>query len=248
MRRPARADARPRGPHGGRLVGEHRRRHGAVLDRERPTETAALAGVGQLGQVDARHRAQQPGRAVTDAQDPQRMAGGMVGDAVREVCSHVGDAQDVHQELGQLVGSGRDLLDLPPQRLVPRCGSQAGVLVPHGRRTGTGWHHDRLAAGEGPDVSPHQRQGRARIAAVDVHLPAAGLPGRHSHRHAEPVQQPDHGAAHLGPPRVDQAGDEQADSHAASSDGPAVSRQPPGARADAACPGSAARPTAGPGS
>ena len=87
------------------LVGEHRRRGVGVLHREGAAEAAALVGAGQLDQVDAAHRAQQPQRLVADAQHPQRVAGRVVGDPVREVGADVGHAEHVDQELGQLVAS-----------------------------------------------------------------------------------------------------------------------------------------------
>jgi hypothetical protein len=66
------------------LVGEHRHRGVRVLDRERPAEPAALLSLVDLDEVDPLDRTQQPQRAVADLEQPQRMAGRVVGDAVRE--------------------------------------------------------------------------------------------------------------------------------------------------------------------
>ena len=64
----------------------------------------------QLDQVEAAHLPQQPQRLVADAQHPQRVAGGVVGDPVREVRADVLDAEHVDQQLGQLVGPARRAL------------------------------------------------------------------------------------------------------------------------------------------
>ena len=92
------------------LVGEHRGRGVGVLHRERAAEAAALVGAGQLDQVEPADGAQQPQRPVADPQHPQRVAGRVVGDPVRVVRADVGDAEDVDQELGQLVGARGQLL------------------------------------------------------------------------------------------------------------------------------------------
>ena len=76
--------------HVAHLVGEHRGRGVGVLDRERAAEAAALVGAGQLDQVEAAHRAQQPQRPVAHPQQPQRVAGRVVGDPVRVVGADVG--------------------------------------------------------------------------------------------------------------------------------------------------------------
>ena len=93
------------------LVGDHRHRGVGVLDREGAAEAAALLGPRQLDEVEAAHRLQQPCGPVADAQHPQRVAGRVVGHAVREVRADVGHPEHVDEELRQLVGPWRGPLD-----------------------------------------------------------------------------------------------------------------------------------------
>ena len=92
----------PRVEHAAQLVGEHRHRGVGVLDRERAAEAAALLGLGQLDEVDPAHGPQQPPRPVADVQQPQRVAGRVQRDPVRERGADVDHAELVDQELGQL--------------------------------------------------------------------------------------------------------------------------------------------------
>ena len=69
---------------GAHLSREHRQRDVGVLDREGAAEAAALGGARQLDQLEPAHRAQQPHAAGRRrASDAQRVAGRVVGDAVR---------------------------------------------------------------------------------------------------------------------------------------------------------------------
>ena len=123
----------PRLPDRGHLVGAHRRRHVRVLHRERAAEPAARLRVGQVHQVDAAHRAQQPQRGVADVHHAQRVAGGVIGHPVREVRAHVGHAEHPGQERGQVVHPRRDLGHLPRQDGVARLGRQHRVVLAHHR-------------------------------------------------------------------------------------------------------------------
>lgn len=75
---------------------------------ERPAEAAALVRLRQVHQVQALHAAQQASLPVTELQQPHPMARGVVRHGVREIgadlLGRVRDAQDVHQQFGQLEG------------------------------------------------------------------------------------------------------------------------------------------------
>ena len=126
--------------HAAHLVGQHGGGGVRVLDRERAAEAAAGVGVRQLDQVDPGHVAQQPERPVADPQQPQRVAGRMVGDPVRVVGADVLHAEHVDQQLGQFVGAGGHRLGAAGQRLVPVPPGHHRVLVPDrpGARAGRG--------------------------------------------------------------------------------------------------------------
>ena len=159
------------------------------------------------------NRAQQPQRPLADPQQPQRMAGRVVGHPVREVRPDVGHAQHVGQEFRQLPGAGRDRLRRLGQRRVTGQPGHVGVLVPDRGRARPARHHDRVVALERRHMVADQRDRLPRVAAVDVHLPAAGLRPGHLHAHAQPFQHPDRGLAHLRRHAVHQARDEQGGRH-----------------------------------
>ena len=74
----------------------------AFLTANVPPKPQHSSASGELDEVDPAHRAQQPQRPVADPQQPQRVAGRVVGHAVRERGADVLDAELVDQELGQL--------------------------------------------------------------------------------------------------------------------------------------------------
>jgi hypothetical protein len=183
--------------HVAQLVGEHRHRRVGVLDRERPAEPAALLGLLDLDEVDALDRAQQPQRAVADLKQPQRMAGRVVGDAVRERGADILDLEHVDEELRQLAHAVRD---------------RRAVLAHHrdarGRRG-----DDVLRVPEHALEAPRQRRALVRVPRVDVHLAAAGLLLGEGDLHAQPLQQLDDRAARAREQGVVEAGDEQCSAH-----------------------------------
>ena len=179
------------------LVGQHRGRGVGVLDREGAAEPAARVGRRQLDQVEPAHRAQQPQRLVADAQQPQRVAGRVVGHPMRVRRADVLDAEHVDEQLGQLERLRRNgfgplgrARSSPARRATSACWWRTEPDARPGRR------HDRLAAlGERPlehlDVVPDQAGRVARVAGVGVHLAAAGLVGREHHLVAEPLEHGD---------------------------------------------------------
>ena len=139
------------------------------------------------------HRAQQPQRAVADPQHPQRVAGRVVGDPVREVRADVGHAEHVDQELGELVGPrgrarrpGRERASASPAPL-----GEHRVLVAHRPDARPRRRDDGVVPGEGASTKcSHQRQRLVAVAGVDVHLPAAGLRHREHDLVPEALEQP----------------------------------------------------------
>src|SRR5699024_6391081 len=94
------------------LVGAHRGGDVTVLEREGAAEPAALLGLVDLHQVQAAYRAQQAVGTVAQAEHPQPVAGGVVSDPVRIVGAHVGHAEYVYEELGQVVHARSQIGDL----------------------------------------------------------------------------------------------------------------------------------------
>ena len=189
-----RDDLRPGVEGAAQLVGEHGHRDVGVLDGEGAAEAAALRGLGQLDQVDAAYRPQQPHRRVAHAQLTQRMAGRVPGHPVGVVRPHVLYAELSGEELGQLV-HGRPVLELRPHHPDARC---------RGR-------DDRLGALEHPPEPAHEVQALARVARVHVHLAAAGLLLGEVHFAAQPLEQPHRCTPGLGEQGVVEAGYKQGD-------------------------------------
>ena len=203
------ADLGAGGEHAAHLVGEHGRGHVRVLDRERATEAAAHLGIGQLHQIEPGDVAQQPQRAVTGPQQPQRVAGRVVGDAVGVVGPDVLHPQHVGQELRQLEGPGGHVLRAARQAGVPVAPGHHRVLVADGAGARAGRHDDRLVAAEHLGVPADQRQRVPQVPGVHVHLPAARLGLGELHLVAEPLQQPHRRLPHVGEQGVREAGHEQ---------------------------------------
>ena len=116
-----------RAPNSVDLVGQHGGGGVGVLQTERAPEPAARLGFGELDEVQATHGAEECQRPVSHAQHPQAVAGRVVGDPVGKVGTDIGDAEDVDDELRQLVCAGsvaldrgdelrvaRDLIEQPP--------------------------------------------------------------------------------------------------------------------------------------
>jgi hypothetical protein len=187
------------------LVGEHRGRRLGVLQRERAAEPAARVGRGQFDQVQAADVAQQLERLVPHAEHAQRVAGRVVGDAVREVRADVGHAEHVGEELGQLVGPARHRHGTPVQVRVH--------LADHpGTRTGR--RDDRVVAVERLRVPLRELHRVRAVTRVVVHLAAAGLRRGEVDLAAEPLQQADHRTRGVGEERVGETCGEQRDPRA----------------------------------
>ena len=197
------------------LVGQHRHRRVSVLDREGAAEAAALGRGGQLDQVDAAHRAQQPQRRVADLEQPQRVTGGMVGHPVGVIRADVLHAEHVDQELRQLVDARGHRGDLGGEPLVAGQLGDPRVVVAHHRRARPRRCDHRLRAAEDPHEAARQGDGLALVAGVEVHLAAAGLLQREVDLVAEPLQQPHDRLPSRGEHGVVEARQEQGGTHVA---------------------------------
>src|SRR6478735_6218759 len=175
------------------LVGEHRGRGVGVLDRERPAEAAARVRGGQLDEVDAADRPEQPEW-------------------------HVADPEHVDEQLGELVGAGGDHLGTGREGLVAGPARHGRVLVADRTDARARRRDDRVAAlGERPledvDVVAHEARRVVLVAGVRVHLPAARLRLREDDLVAEPLEEGHRGAGDVGEQHVAEAGDEEGDPH-----------------------------------
>lgn len=196
------------------LVVAHRHRGVRVLHREGATETAAMLGVGKLDELDTAYRFQQTARAVTDPQHPQRMTGRVVGDAMREGRPDIGDAEDIDQELGELVYDRGEHVDVGLQLRISCAHRDVPVLVTHRADAGGGRRYDRVEPVEGCDEVAYRRYRLLCIAGIDEHLPAAGLLDREFDVASESPQQSHNSFRRLREQHVVEAGGQQRDPHA----------------------------------
>ena len=111
------------------LVGSHGDGDVGVLHREGPAEAAALLRAGQVDQRQPAHRLEQPPRAVADAEQPQRVAGRVVGDAMRE------GRTDVRRHRARRPGTRSARRRAARARRPPRPGPGHRIV---GRRAGAG--------------------------------------------------------------------------------------------------------------
>ena len=194
-----------------RLVSAHGDGHVGVLHGEGAAEAAALVRSGELDEVDALDGPEKLQRPVPHPQQPERVAGRVVGHAVREPRPDVRDAEDVDEELGELVDSRRDLLDLARQALVASAPGDHRVLVADraDARPRRGDH--RVVVPEHVDEATHERDGLTGIPRVRQHLAAAGLRGRELDSAPEPLEQAHRRLRRLRPHRVVEARGEERD-------------------------------------
>ena len=161
---------------------QHRARDIRVLDRESPTEAAALFEPGKLHQIDAAHFLEETLWAVAEMEVAQAVATCMVGDAMREVSANLFEAKLLGEELRKLVNTlqqGFDVaVELSASMLCGDLGSHDGIVIAHHGDTGGGWHDDYFRAAELLDEAFEQRHGFSLIAGVVMHLSAAGLARR----------------------------------------------------------------------
>lgn len=139
----------------------------------------------------------------------------MIGDPVREVRAHIGDTENIYEEFGKLVRLCLHCLHLPTQRRGAVALGNDLVLMTdrtdaRSRRRDNGV--DRRVT-ERIGVIRDQRQRSGLVAGVDVHLPAASLPGGKHDVVPETGEQEGGGLDGVGKHRVPDAGGEQRYSH-----------------------------------
>src|SRR5512133_4271328 len=118
-------------------------------------------------------------------QYPQRVASRVVGDAVREDCTNVLEAQMPDEEFGQLEHPRCERLDLSGEGRVSV--RQAGIEVPYRSDAGRRRRDHHLRIGEHTDESPSEFPRLVAVTGIEVHLPAAGLLSRKVDRVTKPL-------------------------------------------------------------
>ena len=211
-------DLGARGHDVGDLVREHRGGGLGVLHGEGAAESAADLGVGQVDEGQAFNVAQEAVGAVTDLGDTQRVARRVVGDGVGEVGAHVFQAENVGDELGQVVGVLGDELGLLGQLVVAHVLGDDLLLVARCTGAGAGGDDDGVPLAvehglEGLDVVAGDLGCVFEVAGVGVHLSAAHLVFREDDFVAEALEQRDCRLGGLGEHDVCQASGEKSDTH-----------------------------------
>ena len=211
-------DLGARGHHVGDLVREHRGGGLGVLHGEGAAETTADLCVGQVDEGEALDGAQEAVGAVADLGDTQRVAGRVVGDRVGEVGAHVLEAQNVGDELGEVVGVFSDALGLLREMLVAHVLGDNLLLVARCTGAGAGRDDDGVPLAvehglESLDVVTGDLRGVFEVAGVCVHLSAADLVFREDDLVAEAFKQGHCGLGSLGEHDVCQAGGKESDAH-----------------------------------
>ena len=153
-------------------------------------------------------------RSVADAEHPQAVAGRVVGHPVREVGADVGHAEDVDEELAQLVGPRSGLGDGRHQRGIARAVGDDRVLVPCRPGARARRRDDGVVPRERVDEGAHHRHCLVEVAGVDHRLTAARLRLREVDLDPQTAQQPHDGLPRVGEHGVVDAGDLKGDLHA----------------------------------
>ena len=189
----------------GALVGQHRARRVRVLDGEGAAEAAAFVASGtRRARGRGPLRRSRSGASPTRV-DPQRMAGRVVGDPVRERGADVLDPEPLDEQLRQLEEPRRPRAERSP-------GSRDRCRAPFRRTTTTA---------RPPPRTPRRSSrtaARARLLRRDSRcstwsLPAARLLGRELDLVAEPLEDRDGGLRRVGEQRVTETRGEEADAH-----------------------------------
>ena len=177
------------------LVAEHRHRGVGVLDRERAAEAAAfLARRGSSTRSIPRTARSSRSGASPTGSSAERVAGRVVGHAVRVIGADILDAQLLDQELRQLEHARHQCDHRRASAASPsvsaRLRRKAADVDARCR-----WRDDHLGVPERLDKVAHQRDGLALIAGVEVHLATAGLLEREIDRRgrAAPAAAPSRG-------------------------------------------------------
>ncbi len=151
----------------------------------------ALIRLGQWGELEPADVFKEDAGRVADAQQAQGVAGGVEGYTVRIVRAYVPSTQFVDEEHGELAHPWQEVGHL---LLEPKVARQRGesrvVVVDHGHARGRGGHDD-LGVPECRHEVADQWDDIAPVAAVEVHLAAAGLRLREIHLVTEALEHLD---------------------------------------------------------
>ncbi len=197
----------------GDLVVTHGQRGVDVLDREGATEPAAFVCAGNVDQGHAIDRGQEPLRPVTDAQEPDRMAGRVERHGMAKVGPDVGHAEDVHQQLGQVVALAATSPTSETRRALPSSSAISGWW----RRTITAHDGDEVTIASKPANARANRRTSgtqsSRYPVLNWIRPQQVLRVREVDLVAQAPEQPHESLADLREEEIVEAGDEQRDSH-----------------------------------
>ena len=162
----------------------------AFLTANVPPKPQHSSASGSSTSSSPRTAREQPQRPVAHVQQPGRVAGGVIGHRVREGRAHVLHPEPVHEELAQLDHARHERPDLALQPVVAGQAGDVRVLLAHHAHAGGGRRDHHLGVAERVHEAPHQRHGLELVAAVGVHLPAAGLLLREVHLVARAARAP----------------------------------------------------------
>ena len=132
---------------------------------------------------------------------------------MREGGADVRHAEPSHEQLRELEHAGRQVVDGAREIGVAGLAGQLRVELADVADARRGRRDDDLVPAEHAHEPARQRERVAPVAAVHVHLPAAGLLGREHHLVPEALEHLHRRAPRLGKDRVADAGDEEGDAH-----------------------------------
>ena len=146
------------------------------------------------------------------------MAGRVIGHPMRIARADIGHAEDVDEQLGELVRTTGHVVGTGGEAVVTLLARDVGVLMTHRSDARARWGDDGVgtrAKGRLEDVymMDHERQRFALIAAVDVHLTATRLTRREDHLVAEALEQHDRRLRRPREEGVRETRGEQCDAH-----------------------------------
>ncbi len=191
------------------LLADDRVRDRRILDAEGAAETAAHVVALERLEGESGHLVEQGARLVMDAELAQAGATVVVGEAGVEL--HIGGRKvhHVHQEAHEFVSAFAEPAGAFCPGGIVRQG--LGVVRPRHADAGAGRRDDVVVALEGLDEMAGEHCRVGGVAAVESRLAAAGLRVRYLDTASGIAQQLERGEADAGAHRIDQAGDEEAD-------------------------------------
>ena len=112
---------------------QHRSGDVRILDGEGPAETTALLHAFERDHLDIAHMGEQPYPKIAQMQAAQRMAAGMIGDAMGVNSTHIFDAQAMHQQFCGFLHPWQQRPDFGLKKLVARGRRNLFVVFPDHR-------------------------------------------------------------------------------------------------------------------